>query len=645
MTARETVTTVVPAKLPHARRTATAPNPAGVAASVAALGVVFGDIGTSPLYTLKACFDFSHAATTPNDVLGIASLLTYALVVVVCIKYVGFIMKVDDDGEGGILALLARLTQARSQHGGMPPAVTPLTIVVIVGAAMLLGDGIITPAISVISAVEGINTVSPAAQPFVVPVSVGVLASLFLLQSRGTDKVGALFGPVMVLWFVAIAASGIVGIAAHPQVLAALDPRRAAGFLLTHGIGGLLVLGGVVLAVTGVEALYADLSHFGRPPIVRAWYVMVFPALLCNYLGQSAHVIVDPSALKNGSFYALTPGWTLYAMLALATCATVIASQALISGAFTLVKQAVALNLAPRVRVTHTSNEREGQVFIPVVNILLAIGCIALVLTFRSSDHLSAAYGLAVSMTMLATSIAYHAVLVRVLGWNQAVAGLVLAGFVVVDGSFVLAGLPKFIDGGYVPIAIAVAVGIIATTWLEGRRCLIAELKSQSTPVAEVARDLHEVHDATATMVFLTSDPEAVPFFAHHQWIRNRAKEERLVLLTFKRQNRPYVHERERVHVDRFGPHFFRVTALVGYMELPRIQPILAACGAAGLHIDDEDTSFFYTDAKIERASRDPLPSWQRELYRFLARNAHPLPDDLEIKAERRIELGVTVGI
>ena len=606
------------------------------------MGVVFGDIGTSPLYTLKVCFGLAGAQPDERAVLGICSLLAWALVIVVCVKYITFIMRVDHDGEGGILALLA-LASPPPQFGKMIRA-AGITIVVVVGASMLLGDGIITPAISVISAVEGISVVSPAAQPFVVPISLAVIIALFTLQRGGTERVGRLFGPVMLLWFFVVGVLGLVEIAHRPEVLYALDPRHALVFATSHGIVGFTILGGVILAVTGVEALYADLSHFGRGPIVSAWFALVFPALLANYFGQGAKLLTDPHALDN-PFYALAPGWALIPMVILATVATVIASQALISGTFTLVEQAIALNLAPRVLVRHTSDRYKGQVFVPSVNWALALGCAVLVVGFRSSDRLASAYGLAVAFTMLCTSLAYFVVITKVLNWNRVGATALVLGFVLVDGSFVLASLPKFLDGGYIPLAISAVLVLLSLTWLEGRRCLARALADQQTSLEDVLQKLPAGVAGGGTMVFLTPDPRGVPFLARHRWIRERAKDERIVVLNIARAGTPYLTHEERVTVERFSLRLIRVVARFGYMEAPRLEPILRACEAFGLDLDRDDTSFFYADAKIEALARDGMPAWRREIFEALLRNARPLPDDLRIKAERRVELGVTVAI
>jgi KUP system potassium uptake protein len=614
--------------------------PAGLA--LAALGVVFGDIGTSPLYTLKTCFDTANAAPTVENALGIVSLLVWALVFVVCLKYVTVLMRVDHDGEGGILALLA-LAEPPKIHGAQIKA-SWLVWVVVIGGAMLVGDGMITPAISVISAVEGIGVATSAAQPFVVPIAAGVLIALFAIQWRGTESVGRIFGPVMIVWFVAIAVSGLAAIVAHPAIWAALDPRHAVNFTFHHGIFGFLVFGAIVLCVTGAEALYADMSHFGRKPIALAWYAIVLPALLLNYLGQGAVVIGDPKALAS-PFYALTTGWTLWPMVALATAATVIASQSLISGAFTISEQAIALNLSPRLAVLHTSRDQRGQVYVPVINAALAFACLALVLTFRSSDRLAAAYGLAVACTMAATDVAFFVVATRVFKWRKRWVAPLVALFLAIDGTFVLAGLPKFFDGAWVPLAISALVTAIAITWLEGRRGVAKVLTEQQVPVAEFLAGYPALKQpAEGTMVLLTGNPEGVPFVRNHRWIVPRLARERVALLTVVSAGRPYVDERERVTIDRPCDRFARIAATFGYMERPRLKPILEACKLRDFDIDSDATSFIYADPVILRKI-DGLPRWQRRLFGFLHRLSKPLAEELRIKPERRVELGVEVDI
>jgi KUP system potassium uptake protein len=613
--------------------------------AVAALGVVFGDIGTSPLYTLKTCFTTAKVGPTLENVLGITSLLLWALVIVVCVKYVGTLMRVDHEGEGGILALLALASPAKSF--GIPIKAGWLTIVVVAGASMLFGDGVITPAISVISAVEGIGVVTASAQRFIVPISVVILIGLFLIQSRGTERVGKLFGPAMIVWFLAIGVTGVLGIARKPEVLWAVDPRHALSFATHHGIYGFLVFGAVVLAITGVEALYADMSHFGRLPIATAWFVLVFPMLILNYLGQGAIVLADKSAFDN-PFFAMAPGPWLIPMVILATAATVIASQALISGAFTLTEQAVNLNLWPRLRIIHTSSREKGQVYVPSVNAVLAIACVALVVTFRSSDHLAAAFGLAVSATMLATTIAFYHVVTSVLHWKQIVVVPLVMLFGVVDTTFFLSGLPKIADGAWLPLAISAVFVLTSWTWIEGRRCVSKSLLALQMPLDEYLKESsHPVDEAPqGTMVFLTGNPHGVPFIGgKHRWIRARAAEERIVLLTLTRASRPYVPESERVTIEHVNVRLHVVQASFGYMEGPLIKNVTAACGMHGLDLDGEDTSFFYADPKIVKSDEIALPKWQRGYFDYLLRNSRPLPDDLEIPPERRVELGIEVAI
>lgn len=612
--------------------------------TLAALGVVFGDIGTSPLYTLKTCLDIAHAKPTAENLVGILSLLIWALVIVVCVKYVTVVMRVDHDGEGGILALLSLLLP-RPEHG-VPPRPPWYLVVVVIGAAMLFGDGVITPAISVISAVEGIGVATSALQPWIVPVSVGLIVLLFAIQARGTEKVGGLFGPVMVLWFVSIGVAGALALREAPEILAAFDPRHALWFATHHGNDGFLVLGGVVLCVTGVEALYADLSHFGRKPITIAWYGIVLPATLLSYLGQGAHVLTNVKAIDN-TFYAISSGWALWPMVVLATLATIIASQALISGAFTLTEQAIALNLCPRMEVLHTSNRYPGQVYVPAISAILGVACVILVLLFQSSDRLAAAYGLAVSFTMLATSIAFYLVVSRKRHWHPAASATALAGFVAIDGAFVAAGLHKFVEGGYVPVAISAVITLLALTWLAGRRRVGLSLAEQQESIEEFLRDAAsapggEMH---GTMVFLTGDPSGVPFLGKHRWLRVRAQYERVVLLTLIRAPGPYAEDEGRVSIEVVSDRLIRVFARFGFMEQPKIAPVIAACAAQGLDLEDPKTSFFYADPKIVAAERGGMPSFLREAFEFMVHVARPLTDDLEIPAERRVELGLEVRI
>jgi KUP system potassium uptake protein len=610
--------------------------------AVAAIGVVFGDIGTSPLYTLRACYLTASAAPTLENTLGIISLLAWALILVVCIKYVTILMRVDHEGEGGILALLAIASPPQLLRS--PQHLRWLVPVVVIGAAMLLGDGMITPAISVISAVEGLGVATTAGKPYIVPISVAVLLALFLVQSRGTQRVGAVFGPVMILWFVAIGISGAIAIAAHPQVLAAFNPLYALSFITHHGWYGFLIFGAIILCLTGAEALYADLSHFGRLPITWAWYTVVFPALLLNYFGQGANVIGNAQALDS-PFYALTGGWTLIPMVILATAATVIASQSLISAAFTLAEQAIAMNLSPRFFVRHTSVEQRGQVYVPFINVALAIICLLLVVSFRSSDRLASAYGLAVACTMLATTISLCAVAITVLGWHKRVVFPALAIFIVIDSLFVLAGLPKFIDGAWVPVVISAIVATISFTWLRGRRALAQAMAADQIPLAQYIEKYGVPQGVKASIILLTRDPTGIPFVRNHAWMPDQLSDKKIVLMTLIIAGRPYIEEDQRVTVEKIAPTIVTVRAQFGYMEQPRIEPILRACDRLHERIDDPQTTFFFSMPAIVPKSPDGMPPWQRTLFAWLQMVSRPLIDDLQIPPQQRIGIGVQVAL
>jgi KUP system potassium uptake protein len=612
--------------------------------AVAALGVVFGDIGTSPLYTLQTCFTTVHAAPTIENALGIVSLLVWTLVLVVCVKYVTVLMRVDHDGEGGILALLARAEAPKIL--GVPMRANWLVWVVVLGGAMIIGDGMITPAISVISAIEGLSVATTAAQPLIVPLSAGILLGLFAIQVRGTQKVGAVFGPVMIVWFIAIGATGLIAIVEHPAILAALNPAYAVGFITHHGAFGFLIFGAVILGMTGAEALYADMSHFGRIPITVAWYAFVLPALVLNYVGQGAIIAADPKTLAN-PFYALTSGWTLLPMVALATAATVIASQSLISGAFTLTEQAIALNLFPRVRVIHTSNEQRGQVYVPLVNVMLAIVCILLVVTFQSSARLAAMFGLAVSATMLATDIVFFVVAMRVLRWNPALVIPFAGGFAALDATFFLANLPKLLDGAWVPLAVAAIISIVAITWLTGRRAVTRSFAAAQQPLEEFLKEhLDAAGSPKGTIVFLTGAPTGVPFVEKHRWLGPLIDQEQVVLLTIAAEPVPYIADAARVTIERVNNRFVRIHATFGYMERPTLEPIIRQCKRERLDLDKDTTSVVYANPVIiPQTGAGGLPRWQRGLFSWLQHNARNLATELEIPANRRVELSVETPV
>ncbi|HEY0395013.1 MAG TPA: KUP/HAK/KT family potassium transporter [Candidatus Elarobacter sp.] len=615
--------------------------------ALAALGVVFGDIGTSPLYAFKQCFTTGRGfAPTEAHVLGILSLITWALILVVCVKYATIMLRADNDGEGGTLALLAQLRP--TSRIGIPAPLTFVAMMLLFAAGMVFGDGVITPAISVLSAVEGIGVATSAAHPFIVPITAAVLIGLFLVQSRGAGKIGTVFGPVMIAWFVAMAAGGAAALARYPHVLVALNPLHAIRFITHNGAGAILVLGAVVLCVTGVEAMFADLAHFGRPAIRIAWYAVVLPALLLNYYGQGALTLGDPRVLQN-PFYSLYPGWLLMPMVVLATVATVIASQALITGAFSLTQQAVQLGYLPRLRVVHTSDDVEGQIYMPLVNTLLAAACLALVFAFRSSDRLGAAYGLAVTVTMLADSLVIGWVLRRRFHWALWKAVGMVALFLIVDTAFLVGNLPKFLEGGYIPVATAVIVFTLFTTWVMGRRRLAIALSKLSTPVEQFVKEVDHkpATFSDSTAIFLTPHPEGIPFILRHHWLRTRVLQEEVVLLTITSTRHPYVDPAQRVQIEPIVPRLIRVTARYGFMETPNVNEILSHCRPLlPPEIDLKEADFFLARPRIvARTDRHRFPKWRRWLLAYMMRNASPLTDTLGIPPDRIIEFGVALKV
>ena len=613
--------------------------------ALAALGVVFGDIGTSPLYAFKQCFgEGGGYAPTPDHVLGILSLITWALIGVVCFKYATFVLRADHDGEGGTLALYALLRP--KSHAGIPARLALLAIVVLFGSAMLYGDGVITPAISVLSALEGLDVVTTAAHQYILPLTVGILAALFLVQSRGTGNIGAVFGPIMLVWFCAIGIGGIVEIAHVPSVMAALDPRHAISFLLVNRWSGFLVLGAVVLCVTGVEALYADLAHFGRSAIRMGWYAVVFPALLANYYGQGALTLADPKNLAS-PFYSLFPPFAVLPMVVLATIATVIASQALISGAFSLTQQAMQLGYLPRLRIVHTSRQHVGQIYVPMVNFLLMIACISLVMAFRTSDSLGAAYGLAVTVTMIATSITFFVVALRRWKWRLWQAIAVVGTFMLFDVSFLVSNALKIFNGAWVPLVIAMFIMLLFTTWVDGRRRLALALAELSVPVDEFLRDVAMV-DCTGrleeTAIFFTPQTIGIPFVLRHQWLRAHVLHEEIVLLTIVNERRPHVPYAERIMIERLGPRLLRVVARYGFIEEPKIEEIMNCCE----HVHGKtfiDPTFFLVDPKLRSIQSGSFPSWRRALLGFMMRNARPLTDYLNLPIDRVVKVGVEIRV
>ena len=613
--------------------------------ALGALGVVYGDIGTSPLYSVQQCFHSAHGVPVSHaNVLGVLSLVFWSLAAVITFKYLTFIMKADNRGEGGIFALLALIPAATDPSRARRRKAVAL--LALFGAALLYGDGVITPAISVLSAIEGLNVVTSAAQPFVLPLTCGVLVGLFALQRRGTGGIGKVFGPVMLLWFTAIAALGVAQIWRVPQVLFALNPAHAVRFFLANRFHGFEVLGAVVLCITGGEALYADMGHFGAQPIRWSWFSIVWPALLLNYFGQGALLLRHPAAAAN-PFFGLVPSFLLVPMVVLATCAAVIASQALISGAFSLTRQAVQLGLCPRVTVIHTSGENEGQIFIPEINQLLAVACIALVLGFGSSDRLAAAYGIAVTGTMGITSVVFFVVTTRNWGWPYWKALPLTAAFLVFDLAFFGANILKFVDGGWFPIAVAVGVFALMTTWKTGREQLSARIAAATLPLELLLEDVARSprHRVGGTAVFLTSSASGAPPVLLHHLKHNQVLHEQVVLLSIFSVDQPTVPQRERLTVQPLGQGFFRVIARYGFMETPKMPEIMRKSRKLGLNTEPQRTSYFLGRETLLTRGKGGMARWRKVLFAFVARNARPATQYFHIPPGRVVELGMQLDL
>jgi KUP system potassium uptake protein len=609
--------------------------------ALAALGVVFGDIGTSPLYSLRECFHGEHAiAPTHANVLGVLSLVFWALTLVVTVKYLTFIMRADNEGEGGILALLALVDDGKGRTGA-PPAVIAL---VIFGAALLYGDGVITPAISVLSAIEGLQVATSALQPVVVPLTCVVLFVLFIFQKHGTGGVGKVFGPVTLLWFATIAALGVPHIVEHPSVLWAIDPRHAVSFFVENGGHGFVVLGAVVLVITGGEALYADMGHFGRGPIRLSWFAIVFPALLINYFGQGALLLERPELAEN-PFYSLVPTWALYPTVAIATMATVVASQALISGAFSLTQQAVQLGYFPRVTIVHTSKDTEGQIYIPEINALLFVACIGLVLAFRESTALAAAYGIAVTGTMGITTVVYFLVTTRTWRWSYWKAAPLALSFLLIDVAFFGANALKFFHGGWFPVVMALGIFTIMTTWNTGRRHLAQTIAQTMLPLDLFLQDVAEVkpHRVRGTSVFMSSNPSGVPPILLHHFKHNQTLHQQVVLLSVLSEHVPEVPLDRRVKLESMGEGFFRVTARFGFMQTPNVPWILSHCEKLGLDAEPARTSYYLGRETLLPTGSARMARWRKTLFSFVARNARPATAYFGLPPNRVVELGMQI--
>jgi len=605
------------------------------ALSLTALGVVYGDIGTSPLYAFREAFHAEYGLRPePQEVLGVLSMIVWSLVVIVSVKYIGLVMRADNQGEGGILALLALLPRDRRV----------LVMLALFGASLLYGDGVITPAISVLGAMEGLQVVAPAFSHWVVPVSVVILLGLFLAQRRGTAGVGAIFGPIILVWFVTIGVLGAMEIARTPSVLYALSPTAAASFALSHGHAAFLVLGAVVLAVTGAEALYADMGHFGRTPIRLVWFTIVLPALLLNYFGQGALILRLPETVQN-PFYLLAPRWFLYPLLAIATLAAIVASQALISGAFSLAQQSIQLGYCPRLTIVHTSRSEYGQIYIPEINAALAVGCLALVVMFGSSSALGAAYGIAVTGTMAITSVLFYVVARLRWQWSRLRAGGFTVVFLAVELAFFAANVLKLLHGGWVPVLIAGFVFLLMTTWRRGTRMLTRVLTGRSLPVDRFFAQIETRRPVRVpgTAVFLTAHTGGTPEVLVHHLHHNKTLHERIIFLSVAGADIPEVPDGERLTVEPLPHGFYRVIARYGFMETPNVAQAVARCCRDTFDIGDDDVTYYLGRPTLLATGKTPMMKWRKLLYAFLARNARPATQFFGIPPTRVVELGMQV--
>lgn len=611
-----------------------------------ALGVVYGDIGTSPLYALRECFHGAHAVpASPSNIIGVLSLIFWSLIVIVSIKYLTFILRADNKGEGGILALLSLTFPDRKGGKGKKNPAFLITLGVF-GAALLYGDGMITPAVSVLSAVEGLEVATPYLKPYVVPTTVVILIALFSLQKRGTCKVGQIFGPVMVLWFIVIAVLGLKEVLTTPSVVASINPFHGVRFLQTQGWSGFVVLGAVFLVVTGGEALYADMGHFGRKPIRWAWFGMVLPSLFLNYLGQGALLLRNPSLAEN-PFYFLAPKWALYPLVVLATCAAVIASQALISGAFSLTMQAIQLGYFPRLAIEHTSSDEKGQIYIPHVNWALMLACIGLVIGFGSSSNLAAAYGIAVTLTMIITTALFYYAARDLWGWHPWIVGLECACFLVLELAFFGANCVKIAHGGWFPLVTGALIYTLMSTWKTGRQILSQRLRASSLPCQDFLEDVKHSKPTrvSGTAVFMAGNSEGTPLALLHNVKHNKVLHQRVILLTISIHDEPHVDAEARVTIEKLKEGFFRVVGHYGFMDEPSIPEVLQCCAAEGLEIRPHDTTFFLSRETIIPSSKPGMAIWRERLFAVMARNAQPATAFFRLPANRVVELGMQVEI
>lgn len=615
-----------------------------LALSLGALGVVYGDIGTSPLYALRESFLHNKfLELSEANILGICSLIFWTIFIVINLKYMWLILRADNKGEGGILSLMALATSIGRENSKRR---LTLMIIGLFGAALLYGDGMITPAISVLSAVEGIKIVTPVFESYVIPITMLLLTGLFLMQRFGTGRIGSIFGPVVLVWFVSIGAFGLIGVIDNPDILHSFNPYYAVNFFLNNGFHSMLVLGAVFLVVTGGESLYADMGHFGRRPIRWAWFCVAMPALILNYLGQGALLLKNPAGISN-PFYLMLPEWALVPMVVLATCTTIIASQALITGVFSLTRQAVQLGFWPRLKIIHTSSREIGQIYIPTVNWALLAGVLWITFSFKTSSALASAYGIAVTATMVVTTVLAFVVARRLWGWSLWQAGLLFAFFFVIDLAFFGSNLVKVMDGGWVPLVVAGVVYLLMTTWKKGRFILAKHLKARSVAVEDFIQRIKAEPPirVPGSAIYMSGDAWGVPVPLLHNLKHNKVLHERIALLTIKTIEVPNVTKKDRVRIDIMAPQFYRIIANYGFMETPKIKHILEACREQGIPFSIQETTFVLGRETILPTGDPNMPVWREKLFAIMARNAERPTVYFKIPPNQVIEVGIQVEI
>lgn len=615
--------------------------------ALAALGVVFGDIGTSPLYALRECLAHSHfdpAAPDIGMVYGPISLMFWSLTIMVSFKYLLLMCRATAQGEGGMFALLSLLRSKKEAFG--PKTTAGFVLVALFGAALLYGDGMITPAISVLSAVEGLGELNASLKDYVIPVAVGILMGLFLVQRHGSAKIGASFGPMMIIWFIALGGLGLYRMVGHPEVIQALSPHHGVSFLLHHGREGIVLMGMVLLAVTGCEALYADIGHFGRKPLMRAWFILVYPALTLNYLGQASLIVQDPTAAEN-PFFRLAPSGLLVPMIILATAATIIASQAMITGVFSLTQQAVQLGYLPRLKIVHTNPNIRGQIYMPQVNFMLMVACLALVITFKSSSNLASAYGLSVSLEMFLTSVLFAFVAWKVWGWALWKAGLPVLVFLVIESGYIAGSLVKFFDGAWFPLAVGFLIWLMMKTWTDGRAILFEAMQRGRLPVShlvdEIKRD--RIIRVPGTAVFMSASADGLPLALLHHLKHNKALHKQVVLLTVRFADVPRIPESERHEISEYHDEFFRVVLHYGFSESPEVFDDLCQALISKTKLKRNGITFYQSREVLLINGPGKMARWRKRLFVLLSRLSRPATGYFDLPPRQVCELGILLQV